>query len=128
MHASYILIPPRASRHGGIRLLYEWRVYHVVPGRMGALNERFEKITTKLFEKHGIKIVGFWEAVFGTSNTLYYMLAFKDMAHKESAWNAFITDPDWIKARQETEARAGGPLVERVDNLLLKPTAYSPLK
>ena len=109
-------------------MLYEWRVYHVVPGRMGALNERFEKITTKLFEKHGIKIVGFWEAVFGTSNTLYYMLSFNDMAHKERAWNAFITDPDWIKARQETEARAGGPLVERVDNLLLKPTDYSPLK
>ncbi|MFQ6075780.1 MAG: NIPSNAP family protein [Candidatus Bathyarchaeia archaeon] len=107
-------------------MIYEWRVYEVVPGRMAALNDRFAKTTTRLFEKHGIKVIGFWQAIVGTSNTLYYMIAFKDMAHKEEAWNAFITDPEWIKARQETERE--GPLVERVVNLLLRPTPYSPLQ
>ena len=107
---------------------YEWRIYEVVPDRMDALNNRFATITTKLFQKHGIKIIGFWQAVVGTSNTLYYMLAYNDLGHRESAWNAFITDPEWIKAKKETEDRAGGPLVEKVINMLLKPTNYSPLK
>jgi hypothetical protein len=109
-------------------MIYEWRIYEVVPGRMDALNNRFATITTKLFQKHGIKIIGFWQAIVGTSNTLYYMLGYNDMGHRESSWNAFITDPEWIKAKKETEERAGGPLVEKVINLLLKPTNYSPLK
>ncbi len=107
-------------------MIYEWRVYEVVPGKMNALHDRFQKITLKFFEKHGIKVVGFWEAIVGTSNTLYYMLAYENMAHREKAWNAFISDPEWIKARQETEKE--GPLVQRVTNMLLRSTPYSPIK
>jgi hypothetical protein len=62
-------------------MLYEWRVYKVVPGKMGALNDRFQRITLRLFEKHGIKVVGFWETVIGVTNVLYYMLA----------WEAWLT-------------------------------------
>jgi hypothetical protein len=54
------------------------------------------------------------------------MLAFDDLAHREKAWNAFGSDPDWIKARAETEK--DGPIVARVHNMLLRPTSYSPLK
>lgn len=107
-------------------MIYEWRVYEAVPGKMGGLNDRFQKITVRLFEKHGIKVVGFWEAIFGTSNTLYYMLAYENMAQREKSWNAFQADQEWVKARQETEKE--GPLVERVVNMLLRPTPYSPMK
>ena len=107
-------------------MIYEWRVYEAVPGKMGALNERFQKVTLKLFEKHGIKVIGFWQAVVGTSNTLYYMLAYEDMTHRERAWDAFSSDPEWAKARQASERE--GPLVERVVNMILRPTSYSPMK
>ena len=80
-------------------MIFEWRVYEAYPGRMDALNERFAKITLKYFEKHGIKVVGFWTAVIGTSNVLYYMLAFEDLAHREKAWASFQADPGWAKAR-----------------------------
>ncbi|MGD0803189.1 MAG: NIPSNAP family protein [Candidatus Bathyarchaeia archaeon] len=109
-------------------MIYEWRVYEAYPGRMDALNERFAKITLKYFEKHDIKVIGFWIAIIGTSNVLYYMLAFDDLAHRETAWNAFSTDPGWVKARIETEQRAGGPLTERITNMILKSTDYSPMK
>ena len=109
-------------------MLYEWRIYKAVPGKMDALNDRFDKITLRMFKKHGIKVIGFWETVIGTSNTLYYMLAYEDMAHREKTWNAFASDPEWLEAKKMTEDRAGGPLVERVENVLMKPTKYSPLK
>jgi hypothetical protein len=107
-------------------MIYEWRVYEIPPGKMANINNRFANITIKLFQKHGIKVIGFWEAIFGTSNTLYYMIAFENMAHREKAWNAFMTDPEWIKARAETEKE--GPIVNRVQNMLLRPTSYSPLQ
>ena len=107
-------------------MLYEWRVYEAVPGKMAALHNRFRNITLNLFQRHGIKVVGFWEAVIGASNTLYYMLAWENMAQREKDWNSFQSDPEWIKARQETEK--DGPIVQRIFNTLLAPTPYSPMR
>jgi len=107
-------------------MIYEWRVYEVVPGKMNAINDRFQNITLKFFEKYGIKIVGFWQSDIGTSNILYYMLAWENMAQREKVWSAFSADPERLKAFRETEK--DGPLVERVTNTLLRPTSYSPMK
>ena len=35
-------------------MIYELRRYRVMPGRMPDLLERFDTVTVKLFEKHGI--------------------------------------------------------------------------
>src|ERR671924_609138 len=71
--------------------LFEYRVYEVTPGRMPALNRRFQTMTLNHFRNHGIGVVGFWEAVVGTTNELHYLLRFDDMAHRERAWRAFAT-------------------------------------
>ena len=107
-------------------MIYELRIYDCMPGKLAALNDRFENITGGFFDKHGIKQVGYWTDIFGTSNRLTYMLAFDDMAHREKAWAAFGSDPDRLKAFAETEK--DGLLVARVENRLMAPTKYSPLK
>ena len=107
-------------------MLYEWRIYEIPAGKMQNINNRFANVTLKFFEKHGIKVIGFWEAVVGTNNTLYYMIAFNNLAHREKAWDAFASDPAWLKAR--TESEKDGPIVLRVHNTILKPTPYSPLQ
>ncbi len=105
-------------------MLYELRIYECVPGRLADLNKRFDTITLKLWEKHGIKQAGFWTTVIGESNmTLYYMLAWESLADREKKWNAFQSDTDWHKARAQTEAN--GPIVANVKNFILAPTPYS---
>jgi hypothetical protein len=108
-------------------MLYELRIYHAAPGRLPDLNKRFETITLKLWERCGIRQVGFWTVQIGESNQdLYYMLEWKDLAERERIWNAFATDPEWLKARAETEKN--GPLVASLSNAILVPTVYSKLK
>jgi hypothetical protein len=107
-------------------MIYEWRVYEAVPGKMEALNNRFAKVTLRLFKKHGLKVIGFWQADIGTSNVLYYMLAFDDLVQREKAWTAFRSDPDWLQGRTESERE--GPLVAKVTSSLLRPTNYSPMQ
>ena len=107
-------------------MLYEYRHYQATPGKMPALHRRFAEVTTKIWEKHGIRVVGFWEAEFGTSNELYYMLAWEDLAERDRKWPAFQKDPDWQSGRAKSEE--DGPLVARITNSLLKPTYYSPMK
>ena len=60
-------------------MIYEYRAYHVMPGKMPALHERFSKVTVSLFKKHGMQVVGFWKTVIGESNELVYILAFEDL-------------------------------------------------
>ncbi|PPQ34671.1 NIPSNAP family protein [Rhodopila globiformis] len=108
-------------------MIHELRIYECVPGRLPDLNNRFSTITLKLWEKHGIRQAGFWTTLIGESNQiLYYMLAWESLAERESKWGAFMADPDWHAARAKTEAN--GPIVAKVTNYILAPTAYSAVK
>jgi hypothetical protein len=108
-------------------MIYELRMYHCAPGRIGALNERFTNTTLSFFEKYGIEQVGFWTTLVGDSNQkLTYILRWADMAERERKWDAFSSDPEWIAARAASEAEA--IIVERIENSFLAPTAYSALR
>jgi len=108
-------------------MIHELRIYECVPGRLPDLNKRFDTITLKLWEKHGIKQAGFWTTVIGESNqTLYYMLEWESLAERERKWNAFGADPEWLAARAKTEAN--GAIVANVKNFILAPTSYSSVK
>ena len=108
-------------------MIHELRIYHCVPGRLPNLLKRFETVTLKLWDKHGIRQAGFWTVLVGSSNQdLYYLLAWESLADRERKWNAFIADPEWLSARAETEK--DGQIVASVENLLLAPTAFSSVK
>jgi NIPSNAP len=108
-------------------MLYELRIYHAAPGKLPALNQRFATHTLKFWERYGIRQVGFWVPQIGDSNSdLYYMLEWESLAEREQKWNTFVTDPDWLKVRAETEK--DGALVTHISNSILSPTAYSKMK
>jgi len=108
-------------------MIHELRIYHCVPGRLAALNKRFETITLKLWDKHGIRQAGFWTVLIGESNhDLYYLLEWEDLGERERKWNAFQADPEWLTARAETEK--DGPIVGHITNYMLTPTAYSSVR
>ena len=46
-------------------MIYEMRVYRCVPGRLPALLKRFQDVTLKIWDKHGIKQAGFWTTLIG---------------------------------------------------------------
>ena len=108
-------------------MLYELRIYDCVPGRLPDLLKRFDTITLKLWEKHGIKQAGFWTTLIGEHNQrLYYFLQWQSLAEREQKWGAFMTDQEWLRARAETEAN--GAIVARVTNEILQPTAFSSVR
>ena len=108
-------------------MIYELRTYEAALGKMQALQDRFAAHTVRLFGKHGMTIVGFWTPMIGEwSNQLIYLLGYADLAAREQSWAGFLADPEWIRARADSEK--DGPLVARLRNQILKPTAFSPLK
>ncbi len=108
-------------------MLYELRIYHSSPQKLSKLHDRFKTHTLKLWEKHGIRQVGFWTPMIGENNQdLYYIIAWENLAEREQRWGAFMGDPEWLKTKAETEK--DGPLYSHITNMILTPTAYSALK
>lgn len=108
-------------------MIYEYRVYETLPGMLPALHARFRDHTTKIFERHGIKNIGYWTSEVGDfSDKLIYIVAFEDAGQRQRAWESFRNDPEWQKVRADSEAN--GLIVKRVFNTLLSPTDYSPLQ
>jgi hypothetical protein len=108
-------------------MIYELRIYHCVSGRLPDLLKRFDTITLKLWDKHGIKQAGFWTVLVGDSNQdLYYLLKWESLAEREQKFGAFGADPEWLAARAETEKN--GPIVASITNNLMAPTSFSSVK
>jgi NIPSNAP len=108
--------------------VFELRTYYANPGKMTALHARFRDHTCKLFEKHGMTIVGFWSPIDKdkSEEMMVYILAYPNMEARNKAWKAFGADPDWIKAKADSEK--DGPLVKKADSVFLTATDYSKIK
>src|SRR5262249_18279704 len=106
--------------------VFELRTYYANPGKMQALHARFKNHTNKLFQKHGMELIGFWTDEKEPDRKLVYMLAHKSKAAADASWKAFGADPEWKTAKAKSEE--GGVLVERVERVWLNPTDYSAIK
>jgi hypothetical protein len=108
--------------------VYELRIYKTNPGKLPALHARFRDHTCQLFQKHGMELVGFWTPMQGeeAKNTLCYIVAFPSVAAQKKAWKAFESDPEWIRAKAESQK--DGVLVKEVISKNMKATDYSPIR
>jgi hypothetical protein len=113
--------------------VFELRTYTASKGNLGHLNDRFKNHTIKLFEKHGMTNVVYWNVLKGQKQDdakLVYLLAHKSEEAAKKSFDTFRKDPDWLAARKASEEKAGGSLTEKdgVKSEFLKPADYSPLK
>jgi hypothetical protein len=104
--------------------VYEMRTYYATKGKLDALETRFRDHTTKLFEKHGLTNVAYWIPTPNPDNKLIYILSYASKEAGQKSWKAFGADPDWQKARKESEAN--GSLVAKIETVFMTATDYSP--
>jgi len=114
--------------------VFELRTYVATKDNLGNLNDRFKNHTVKLFEKHGMNNIVYWNLLKGEKDDdklLIYLLSHKDKEAAAKSFDGFRKDPDWTAAREASEKKGGGTLTEPKGGVVsefLKPTNYSPLK
>lgn len=138
--------------------IFELRTYIATPNNLGHLNSRFRDHTVKLFEKHGMTNIAYFNFLPGEKTTcielmkacaakgkdsvevksetpavdlaLVYFITHANADAMKKNFASFGADPAWTKARTDSEKKAGGSLTARngVKSLVLKPTDYSPIK
>jgi hypothetical protein len=126
LSAALLAASQRADPKQASTSVYELRVYHAAPGRLGELLARFRDHTTKLFEKHGMKNVAYWTPVDEPErdNMLIYILQHPSRDAAAANWKSFQDDPEWKRAKEESEAN--GKLAEKIDSTFLVLTDFSP--
>lgn len=108
--------------------VYEMRTYTSGPGKLSDLQARFRDHTVGLFERHGMKNIGYWVPTDApqSENTLIYVLEYPSRDAATASWDAFRADPDWVEARAESERN--GRLAINVESVFMTATDYSPIK
>jgi len=82
---------------------FEIRMYTANTERGGDINtlhQRFREQEVAIFEKHGAEVIAAWQRL-DDPNTLVWMLAYRDRAHRDEVWTAFGADPDWAALRDK---------------------------
>jgi hypothetical protein len=120
---------PRIAKKGG--RVFELRTYTTPEGKLEDLNARFRNHTMKLFERHGMENIVYWTKTpdqKGADTTLIYLLAHKDREAARKSFDAFRQDPEWTKAKTESEKNGSLTVANGVKSEFLVPTDYSPMK
>ncbi|MBE2286517.1 MAG: NIPSNAP family protein [Prosthecobacter sp.] len=126
--------PPLAIAKTAKPRIFEMRTYTTNEGKLDALHARFRDHTMKLFSKHGMSHIAYWvpaDKEKGAGTKLIYILAHDSKDAGLASFTAFRADPDWIKAKAESEK--DGPLTiqpqtEGVKSVYMKATDFSPIQ
>tara|TARA_B100000795_G_C22748378_1_gene418296 strand:+ start:290 stop:718 length:429 start_codon:yes stop_codon:yes gene_type:complete len=108
--------------------VYELRTYTATPGNLDNLHARFRDHTIRIFENHGMKIVGFWSPLSedDADDTLIYVLEHASQEAANASWQAFGQDPEWKSVSEASNAN--GPILAGVERRYMSATDYSPIK
>jgi hypothetical protein len=114
--------------------VFELRTYTCPsPEKLAALHDRFRSHTVKLFAKHGMENLVYWQPrdIEDSDRKLVYLLGHKSQDAAKESFAAFRKDPDWLAAKEASEKAAGGSLTNAENGVVSEffvATDYSPLK
>jgi hypothetical protein len=108
--------------------VFELRTYTAPAGKLDALNARFRNHTRRIFDKYGMKSVGYWIPADEprSTDTLIYVLQHDSREAAKKSWDAFRQDAEWKVIAAETQK--DGPIVSKVESVFINPTDYSAIK
>lgn len=123
--AFYSPTPTHAQAGGRV---FELRTYTAPDGKLPLLQRRFRDHTIRIFEKHGMKSVGYWvpQDAPARDNTLIYVISHASREAAKGSWANFAADPEWKKV--SAESQVDGPIVSKVVSVYMDATDYSPIK
>lgn len=108
--------------------VYEMRTYTAPDGKLPNLQARFRDHTIRIFNKHGMKSVGYWvpQDAPTRDNTLIYIISHDSREAAKKNWADFQADPEWKKV--SAESQVDGRIVSSVVSVFMDATDYSPIK
>jgi hypothetical protein len=118
-------ISAQAEENGKV---FELRTYTSAPGKLDDLQSRFRDHTTRIFAKHGMKVIAYWTPTDPekANDTLIYVLEHASQVAADQSWQSFAEDPEWAAVSEASNAN--GRILAKVVREYMKATDYSPMQ
>ncbi|HZS81705.1 MAG TPA: NIPSNAP family protein [Stellaceae bacterium] len=104
-------------------MIVEERIYTVQPGKVQEWLVFYGERGLPVQQRHLGRLIGFFTSEIGTLNQIVHLWAYDSLAHREEARAKLAKDPDW-----QAYLKQSPKVLERMENRILVPTAFSPLK
>lgn len=105
-------------------MIFDLRTYTMVPGRLKAFLELYEREGLPVQRRHQGDPVGYFTTEIGTNNQVVHLWAYENFADREKRRAALDADPEWAAYRAKSGA-AGN--VQHQENKILKSVKFSPM-
>jgi len=105
-------------------MIVDLRTYTMIPGRLAAFLELYEKEGLPIQIKHLGKPIGYFVTEIGTLNQVVHLWGYESLADREKRRGTMEADPDWIAYRKKSAASGN---IQIQENKILKSTSFSPL-
>ena len=110
--------------------VFEFMIYHTVPGKAPALESIFRDVA-KQQTKYHLNVIGYWVPNDSPAwkDTFVYLVVHPSRKAAETNWHALHADPEFLPYRTAAE-----PLIRKtngeydVDEVYMRPTDFSAMK
>ena len=110
--------------------VFELRTYTTPEGKLEALKSRFRDHTVRIFQRHGMKSIGYWVPADSpkSGNTLIYILQHESREAAKKSWADFAQDPEWKKVSAESQKDGRIVAENGVVSVYMNATDFSAIK
>lgn len=103
-------------------MIVEKRTYTVQPGKMAEFLAIYEAEGLAIHTKY-LTMLGYFVSDIGPQNQVVTLWSFESMADREERRARLYADPAWRAVLAKTV-----PMVQAAENVILKPTPFSPIR
>ncbi len=104
-------------------MILDERTYTLVPSRKAGFLVEYERRGLPIQSRVLGRLVGYFETEVGTVNQIVHIWAYEDQGDRERRRTALQNDAEWQAFVRDTI-----DCVDKMENRILKPTSFSPLR
>jgi hypothetical protein len=103
-------------------VIYEMRTYQVQAGRAGEFLKMYQEQGLHIISRYAT-LAGCWTKESGVLNSVVFIWAYEDFAHRTGQRAKLMQDPEWTSFVPKML-----PYLVHQESVFLSPAAFSPLK
>ncbi|SIO67039.1 NIPSNAP protein [Bradyrhizobium erythrophlei] len=104
-------------------MIVEERIYSIIPGQLGAYLKIYTSGPLDLQKRILGKLLGYFTTEVGELSTLVHLWCYESLNDRAERRALLAQDPEW-----QTYLEVCTPLIVRMENRLLLPTDFSPIR
>ena len=104
-------------------MIVEERVYRIKPGKMPEMLKAYQEIGLEIQKEKLGNLIGYFQTEIGGLNSLVHLWGYSSLDDRQRRRSELAREPQWQRYLEVST-----PLIDTMDNRILVPTDFSPIR